>query len=35
VILNLAVAAILTPVFNGTKASRDPDDATSAADYLA
>jgi SSS family solute:Na+ symporter len=35
VILNLAVASILTPLFNGASASRDPEDATAAADYRA
>jgi hypothetical protein len=35
VILNLVIAAVLTPVFNALSARRAPVDQTAAADYLA
>jgi hypothetical protein len=35
VLLNLAVAIVLTPVFNAMGSSRAPADETSAADYHA
>jgi hypothetical protein len=34
VLANLAIAALLTPVFNALSASRNAPDATLAADYL-
>ncbi len=34
-VLNLVIAAILTPLFNGMRAGRPPVDATAPADYLA
>ena len=35
VILNLAVAVVLTPIFNAMRGGKPPLDATVAADYLA
>jgi SSS family solute:Na+ symporter len=35
VILNLAVAVVLTPIFNALRGGKPPLDATVAADYLA